>query len=373
MKKIMCEMCGSTELVKQDGMYVCQACGTKYSVEEAKKLMIEGTVKVDNSEKLKNYYTLARQAKDSNDYENAVKYYGLIKQEDPNSWEACFYNVYYRASQTTIFYIQSAANSIKDILDTVFDLIKNGADSDDEKKKHVSEVALHVTLICTLLANSAKSTLVKNWSNSNNFPRMEDYCKRALATSDALFKCGDLIERDYNTDAGMMKNIACELWKGGVVHWETAYSLYDNHAERYSFMKGTYVPKIQKYQNDYVFSAPQYIGFPVAYASIMGKLSNIDFGVASSSGGCYVATAVYGSYDCPQVWTLRRYRDFYLSKTWYGRVFVRSYYAISPTLVKKFGKDKWFVKICKHKLDHMISVLQERGYKSSPYEDRMWK
>ena len=26
-------------------------------------------------------------------------------------------------------------------------------------------------------------------------------------------------------------------------------------------------------------------------------------------GGCYVATAVYGSYDCPQVWTLRRVRD----------------------------------------------------------------
>src|SRR5699024_12626084 len=24
-----------------------------------------------------------------------------------------------------------------------------------------------------------------------------------------------------------------------------------------------------------------------------------------SSGGCYVATAVYGSYDCPEVWTLR--------------------------------------------------------------------
>ena len=25
--------------------------------------------------------------------------------------------------------------------------------------------------------------------------------------------------------------------------------------------------------------------------------------------GCYIATCVYGSYDCPQVWILRRYRD----------------------------------------------------------------
>ena len=36
--------------------------------------MVEGTVKIDNSEKLRNLYTLARQAKDSNDAENAVKY-----------------------------------------------------------------------------------------------------------------------------------------------------------------------------------------------------------------------------------------------------------------------------------------------------------
>lgn len=34
---------------------------------------------------------------------------------------------------------------------------------------------------------------------------------------------------------------------------------------------------------------------------------------------CYVATAVYGSYDCPEVWTLRRFRDFALDETWYGR------------------------------------------------------
>ena len=45
-------------------------------------------------------------------------------------------------------------------------------------------------------------------------------------------------------------------------------------------------------------------------------------------GGCYVATAVYGSYDCPQVWTLRRYRDYTLAETWHGRAFIRTYYAI---------------------------------------------
>lgn len=86
-------------------------------------------------------------------------------------------------------------------------------------------------------------------------------------------------------------------------------------------------------------------------------------------GGCYVATAVYGSYDCPQVWTLRRFRDNTLSKTWYGRAFIRVYYAISPMLVKWFGHSKWFVSFWKGKLDKMVAKLQAKGFASTPYED----
>lgn len=41
MKQLTCEMCGSTNLLKQDGVFVCQSCGTKYSVEEAKKMIAE--------------------------------------------------------------------------------------------------------------------------------------------------------------------------------------------------------------------------------------------------------------------------------------------------------------------------------------------
>ncbi len=81
----------------------------------------------------------------------------------------------------------------------------------------------------------------------------------------------------------------------------------------------------------------------------------------NSSTGCYVATSVYGSYDCPQVWTLRRYRDYTLAETWYGRVFIRTYYAISPTLVKWFGKTKWFKKMWQGKLDRMVAKLNSKG------------
>lgn len=92
----------------------------------------------------------------------------------------------------------------------------------------------------------------------------------------------------------------------------------------------------------------------------------------AKSGGCYVATAVYGSYDCPQVWTLRRYRDDMLAKTWYGRVFIHTYYAISPTLVKWFGNTAWFKNMWKPKLDRMVSNLNAEGVEDTPYEDKNW-
>lgn len=93
---------------------------------------------------------------------------------------------------------------------------------------------------------------------------------------------------------------------------------------------------------------------------------------SSTSGGCYVATAVYGSYDCPQVWTLRRYRDNVLATTWYGRTFIRTYYAVSPILVKWFGHTEWFKNMWKGKLDCMVATLQNKGFEDTPYDDRQW-
>lgn len=95
-------------------------------------------------------------------------------------------------------------------------------------------------------------------------------------------------------------------------------------------------------------------------------------GIQSSGGGCYVATSVYGSYDCPQVWTLRRFRDYTLAETWYGRAFIRTYYAISPTLVKWFGHTEWFKKMWKGKLDRMVANLNASGVADTPYEDKVW-
>lgn len=103
MKRLTCEMCGSTDLVKREGVFVCQSCGTKYSVEEAKKMMVEGTVEVrgtvtvDNSSAVEKYVANARRALNKQDWEEVEKYYNLVEQNSTNNIEAVFFSSYGRA------------------------------------------------------------------------------------------------------------------------------------------------------------------------------------------------------------------------------------------------------------------------------------
>lgn len=91
---------------------------------------------------------------------------------------------------------------------------------------------------------------------------------------------------------------------------------------------------------------------------------------AEQKSGCYIATAVYGSYDCPEVWTLRRFRDNTLDRTWYGRAFIRTYYAVSPTLVRWFGKDSWFQALFRPMLDRLVDRLRQDGVEDTAYQDK---
>lgn len=91
---------------------------------------------------------------------------------------------------------------------------------------------------------------------------------------------------------------------------------------------------------------------------------------SSSNNACYIATCVYGSYDCPQVWTLRRFRDYTLDETWYGRLFIKCYYAISPTLVKWFGGTRWFRHFWKSILDKIVKSLNSKGIENRIYMDK---
>jgi len=91
--------------------------------------------------------------------------------------------------------------------------------------------------------------------------------------------------------------------------------------------------------------------------------------VPQKSGGCYIATVVYGSYDCPPVWVLRRYRDYSLRATWFGRLIIKVYYTISPFYIGKFGHTNFFQSFWRTNLNEFIAKLKSKGYNDTPYRD----
>lgn len=352
MKEIICEMCGSNNIIKQEGVYVCQSCGTKYSPEEAKKLMVEGTVTIDKSSEKENLKTLAKRYYDNGEFEKADDYYDRIMELDPHDWEAVYYGGFASSKRSTFDNLRlgeaviGAENAIHII-------------EDDEKDKYskifreelISE-AIGMKSFVFRVADESLSDFgeasVAGYLNNlvdiiTNFEKILELFpeKKVTKNSDtwavysSIIECTNRLQRSYsyywgyNTSSGapVHKSFESSQWKG-----------YGKAKE------DEYTAKMQALDPE--FKPPEV-----------------------PSGGCYVATCVYGSYDCPEVWTLRRFRDNILEQSIFGRAFIKCYYATSPTIVKYFGDYKIFNSIFKPVLDKFINKLQDEGIDSAVYFD----
>lgn len=353
MKQLTCEMCGSTDIAKQDGFFVCQTCGMKYSVEDAKKMMIEGTVdvqgtvKVDNSAFVEKYLANARRAKQKEDWDETEKYYNMVEQNDPTNIEAIFYSSYGKAKRSLVesdIYKREAAFKVLQncvsIIDDNFNMEK-----ESEQKEIIKQISDDILAM-------AGSSYVYN-QKKNQYGKVTWTDKPQTET---LFNhlSGEFIRSLENIVAKYEDKAQTVFFYDHMVKHASRVLNFGSLANPAIYREKLKALHIKWHEIDPTHEIP-YI------ADNAGQKS-----------GCYIATCVYGSYDCPQVWTLRRFRDDTLGATWYGRLFIRTYYAISPTLVKWFGNTNWFKKMWKGKLDRMVAKLQSNGVEDTPYNDKQW-
>lgn len=257
MKQLTCEMCGGTDLIKQDGVFVCQSCGCKYSVEEARKMMIEGTVEVqgtveiagpvqvDTSVELNNLYQIARRARDDNNHQNAAKYYDMVKMKDPTSWEASFYQVYFTAMSCKVAEIKASATAMANCQRSVFSLIKEHILDSNDKEAAIQEVITRSAHIANVLCGGSK-----NWHEWSGGSATDNYAKEygdyAHATQDdaqaacaILFSCGDEIETIFGKESALGKT-AIEAWKYGIELTHKTSAPYNSVTDKYAHKIGTY-------------------------------------------------------------------------------------------------------------------------------------
>lgn len=91
MKKMVCELCGSNDFSKDnDGLFVCDYCRTKYTPEQAKGMLVEGTVRLDRSADLEKFIRLGASSLEHSNAAEAYDYANKALEIDTESSEAWF-------------------------------------------------------------------------------------------------------------------------------------------------------------------------------------------------------------------------------------------------------------------------------------------
>lgn len=78
--------------------------------------------------------------------------------------------------------------------------------------------------------------------------------------------------------------------------------------------------------------------------------------------GCYIATAIYGSYEAPEVLVLRRFRDEILYKSKLGKLFIKAYYKLSPPIADRLKNAKHINLWVRNRLDTFIGWLNKNKF-----------
>lgn len=410
MKALTCEMCGSTNLIKEGGVFVCQSCGTKYSVEEAKKMMIEGTVSVkgtvsiDNSKSIDNYLVMARNAVTAGNYAEAEQYCNKIIEINHSHAEAWLLKGQAAGWQSTLanIRIDESVNCFENALNFA------GDESESIKEKGLDAITDLLNALLRLACN-----------HFAEYPGNDSYAT-VLQVQIQIVKAAEIIEKcggDYEAFKQGQSEIMADGADNGYykVSSEYHHEDYPSEYEWNSYTEGAdaavelyglaiidasddekvdYYKKMIEIEQETILSCSWTIGDEGNYVReysftdtaketranrVMewhNKIQEIDPSYViperpkTSNSGCYVATAVYGSYNCPEVWTLRRFRDYTLDETWYGRAFIKLYYALSPGMVRMWGESETFKSLWRKPLDKLVNDLKAKGVEDTPYIDK---
>ena len=135
----ICTQCGAQIQVdesKEAG--ICPNCGTAFITEKVIHNFVTNnnfagaTINVQGGVDIENLYTLARRAVDANNKDDVLKYYGQIRERNPNDWEATFFyawfeneknfNSYFKIAEDLIFKLEQEKQI--EAADTLYNFFK---------------------------------------------------------------------------------------------------------------------------------------------------------------------------------------------------------------------------------------------------------
>lgn len=314
---LVCSNCKG-EIQLNDNMETgyCLYCGTKILIKnEIQKIELSDMPKKDN------YLNIANSAYKAGNYEEAIIYYNKVLEVDSRNWNAVYYKGLARAWKSSLVdpNIIEAVYGAKEAIE-IYINTENPSTDDVEKFK-----ATVVNDIYDILSNYA----VLSKKHYHEFQDMQssapeywdriDYCTGIARYCISLISENMLIKKYYRNTKFVMVHLLLLLLK------EKCDIRY------YKSTSGmNLVHKID---------ANERLKAVSLFDSLVGEVKKhgIEMDIPEirrNDGSCYIATAIYGSYDSPEVVILRRFRDNTLYKYSLGRLFIKVYYLLSPPMIK---------------------------------------
>lgn len=360
---VKCPNCGAEiqlDSSREEGF--CSYCGSKVIIQEA-----INKVKIDKSGDIQNYLQLADHASKNKNYEECMTYAKKALEVDASNcraWiyvmisEDCMgsYDNHFRISefQTAGLRAVASAKGSKDLLNEIYSLFLSKSKNTIQ---YCNKRARNVELL-TIESEHEKHEYV--WQIDKPFITNIDLISRKAID---LKNC---VPVDFIIDNDVFCRIVRDIAETYVAFSEginDRLNIYGHHlADSAVSARKEIYDVIKKGLPEELFANID--------VSRINNNQRIQETPEQKSQGCYVATAVYGSYDCPEVWTLRRFRDYTLDETWYGRLFIKVYYATSPIFVKHIGSSKMFKSQGKKFFDRLVYKLNCKGYDCTPYKDK---
>ena len=363
MKKLECTVCGGKLIISADGKTSeCENCGAGYTIEAMQQMLTEenpGVVKVTGAVKVSGISDADKLAQNGEtflklgDWEKSNELYKRIVKEYPENYRGWWGLV---QTETRMLTWNPLTPEVKDFYAKAL-------------KTASPENALAIKQVYDEAVNKFKAKLGKMRTG-------------AIVTEkarDAIIYLGDYDRRDsyrndifnicYFTNQGkLIKEFAYKLQDGSIISDKFDKSRkYDIDSMNISedgklLYDNTWIFYISDDYRRIIVSKQVYVGglYRIEYSEYVTDFKNHEIRFYYIDGGpCYIATAVYGDYDAPQVLTLRRFRDEVLLKSKAGQAFVAFYYKHSPRYAEKLKDHKLINQFVRFVLDVIVKVLEK--------------
>jgi len=304
---LVCELCGSSDFTKdQDDFFICDFCRTKYTSQQAKSMMVEGTVKVDRGDEVQNLLKLASSALDSQNPGEAYDYANRALEIDTNNIEAWI------AKGKGAGWSSNLQNLRLSEMLAAFRSAEKLTE-EDKKGELRTELAETILEVCQAvyqlsLNHSSQFAIGMTWFEHAN------RCDQILVYLEVSYEwSGDRKHLDFAI------GIATSLVEGMDITTDDGLPgkgfLQPEAEERMRAYIFGLSEKLRKHDSDYVTPAP-----------------------SSGKPACFVVTATMGSETAFAVITLREFRDSVLSKFEVGKRFINWYYKNGPKIAEHVEK-----------------------------------